>query len=251
MLRRPPKRSRTPAFHPADGSREAAPPGLQSRNIRQRGGRNAVADRPAGRHEDHDRGRAGGGLRRRRRPVRDVQPRRHEPAGQDRLHARAGARRDRRPADLGQQRLAQPRRLPAGRRRAPSAPPTRPPSAPPAPRSTTMPQAYRAFPISAEATAAITQFENDWSAYDAKLADEVLPWRSRRAAGSKVRRPGHRDGHGPRRPRARCPTVTVRAGADQETTAESRYQHTKWLVSLLLGAAPWCSAWRSPPASPG
>ena len=96
-------------------------------------------------------------------------------------------------------------------------------------------RAYRAFPISAEAIAAITKFETDWTAYDTKLADEVLP---AIAKGARVRAADLATEMGTvRDDLSTLSAVTVRAGADQETTAESRYQHTKWLVSLLLAVA--------------
>jgi methyl-accepting chemotaxis protein len=96
-------------------------------------------------------------------------------------------------------------------------------------------RAYRGFPISAEATAAITQFETDWQAYDAKLSDEVLPVI---AKGGRVKAADlATEMNVVRNDLSALSSVTVRAGADQETTAESRYQHTKWLVGLLLGLA--------------
>ncbi|WP_030443440.1 methyl-accepting chemotaxis protein [Actinoplanes subtropicus] len=96
-------------------------------------------------------------------------------------------------------------------------------------------KAYRGFPISAEAAAAITQFETDWQAYDTKLSTEVLP---AIATGRRVKAADlATDLDTVRNDLGSLSTVTVRAGADQETTAESRYQHTKLLVSLLLSTA--------------
>ncbi|WP_433377330.1 methyl-accepting chemotaxis protein [Actinoplanes sp. CA-142083] len=96
-------------------------------------------------------------------------------------------------------------------------------------------QAYRAFPLSAEAGAAIDEFGKHWQQYDSLLESDVLPAieADRKADSENLTAAMDvvRDDLGS------LTDITVRAGADQETAAEKRYQHTKWLVSVLLGVA--------------
>ncbi|MFI5896035.1 methyl-accepting chemotaxis protein [Actinoplanes sp. NPDC051513] len=95
--------------------------------------------------------------------------------------------------------------------------------------------AYRAFPISAEATAAIDEFDTHWARYDGMLPSEVLPAIEK---GAKVDDTGLTKAMDAVRADLTSLTgITVRAGAEQEASAEDRYQHTKWLVSGLLAVA--------------
>ncbi|MFF5292503.1 methyl-accepting chemotaxis protein [Paractinoplanes globisporus] len=96
-------------------------------------------------------------------------------------------------------------------------------------------RAYRAYPISAEADAAIARFETDWSAYDSLLTADVLPAIATGARIDDTKLTASMNTV--RDDLSSLADITVRAGAEQETTAEGRYQHTKWLVSVLLGIA--------------
>jgi methyl-accepting chemotaxis protein len=96
-------------------------------------------------------------------------------------------------------------------------------------------QVYRAFPISAEATAAIDEFDTHWAAYDKLLESEVLP--AIAGTGKIDDAPLTTAMDAVRDDLTTLASITVQAGAAQETSAESRYQHTKWLVSSLLALA--------------
>jgi methyl-accepting chemotaxis protein len=96
-------------------------------------------------------------------------------------------------------------------------------------------QVYRAFPISAEATAAIDEFDTHWAAYDKLLESEVLP--AIAGTGKIDDAPLTTAMDAARDDLTTLASITVQAGAAQETSAESRYQHTKWLVSSLLALA--------------
>ncbi|HEX5205422.1 methyl-accepting chemotaxis protein [Paractinoplanes rhizophilus] len=97
-------------------------------------------------------------------------------------------------------------------------------------------EAYRAFPIGAEATAAIDEFETHWAAYDKVLETEALPAIAG-GAGKIDDAALTAPMNAVRDDLTSLTGITVRAGADQETSAENRYQHTKWLVSGLLVVA--------------
>jgi methyl-accepting chemotaxis protein len=99
---------------------------------------------------------------------------------------------------------------------------------------------YRAFPIGAGAAAAITSFTTHWQRYDDLLENQLVPLV---AGGDRSKIVALRDGDiatavaAVRADLTSLADLTVQAGADQETTAESRYQSTKWLVGGMLAAA--------------
>jgi methyl-accepting chemotaxis protein len=99
---------------------------------------------------------------------------------------------------------------------------------------------YRAFPMLSAAAASATAFAADWQDYAEVVSGKLLPLGDAddSAALHKVR-----DGElaaSKKEIRAeltRLAELTVKAGADQETLAESRYQTTKtWVIGLLLGS---------------
>ena len=101
-------------------------------------------------------------------------------------------------------------------------------------------RAYRAFPIGAEASAAIDGFGTHWQAYEDLLEDKALPLieAGDRAALTKLAAGALTSAMtAVRGDLTAVADATVAAGAEQENTAETRYQHTKWLVGVLLAAA--------------
>jgi methyl-accepting chemotaxis protein len=98
---------------------------------------------------------------------------------------------------------------------------------------------YRGFPLSPGAAADIASFDADWARYLGVLQNQLLP-----AAADRVRLDSVRKTQvAPLMTTVRAAltslsTRTVADAADQERTAESRYQSTKaWVIVLLVASA--------------
>ena len=97
--------------------------------------------------------------------------------------------------------------------------------------------AYRKFPLDATTGAAIDAFDAAWQQYADTLRDDVLP-----LAGQPDRARLNRERTTRLAPLQNAVLTqlgtladrAVRAAAEQETTAEDRYQSTKWWVLVLL-----------------
>jgi methyl-accepting chemotaxis protein len=97
---------------------------------------------------------------------------------------------------------------------------------------------YQAYPLGSAEAASVAALQQDWIAYEKMLADDLIPLGdSDDEAMQKVR-------EGPltsskkqiRAELTKLADLTVKAGADQQAIAESRYQSTKlWVIALLVG----------------
>jgi methyl-accepting chemotaxis protein len=97
---------------------------------------------------------------------------------------------------------------------------------------------YRSYPIHADARTSLDSFRTAWAAYDTLVTDRVLPIAGDAAAVTRIR--GGELATVRQAVRAdlsELAGLTVRAGAEQMTTAESRYQSTeRWVLILVIGS---------------
>ncbi|MBB2945243.1 methyl-accepting chemotaxis protein [Actinoplanes lutulentus] len=98
-------------------------------------------------------------------------------------------------------------------------------------------EAYRTFPVSAVASASITSFEDDWTAFSDVLQDELLPLAAAGETGRLAELRGDELAATMKTVRADLTTLadeTVKAGVEQEAVAQSRYDSTHtWVIGLL------------------